>query len=587
MKDILLVDNDRDLLDLLAFGLTEEGYSVDTAESGLEALKQLERETYRALITDLIMPDIDGERLLRIVHAKAELQEMRTVVISGVAAEAPDLRQRLNCDVYIAKSPLKSIVKYIRDTMEYFEKMRAMSATSAIGIGEIYSRHITRELLDYKQDANLVLDRMADGICKCNGAAVIVSVNRAFCTIMGRREEELLGHPLSSCLTEHSFRAYAAVTTDEWCADPTAYIDLRTPDDRVLRVRGVVRSQGTDPFVITIWSDVTERLLSEEQFENIVESSNDVIWTHDFEGRFTYVSRSVQRITGWGVEEVIGRPVWIFLSERDSGRRERRFRKMISTIQHMPPDTSWSIELKYLCRDGSTRWGNVRSAPLRDHAGRTIGIRGVMADVTELRNSEREQQRLLENQNELLHELHHRVRDNLQIITSLAQISSPEHLETRLAAMGEVFNALYLADTYAAVPLRSVIGHVVEETLTANGPVVSVTRSVTVSREEINLRSAVPVTLLVAEAVAVSIGGFDASKGMEVQVRIDAEDDGISELNIDVHGARNGGAQGVPDDSIALIDILIDQLGGTYKRYRDDSSARFSATFSVEPVRPA
>src|SRR3989337_213872 len=62
---ILLVDDDEIACQLLAEVLTDEGYKVDTVRSGREAVKKIETTFYDLVITDLMMPEIDGLEILK------------------------------------------------------------------------------------------------------------------------------------------------------------------------------------------------------------------------------------------------------------------------------------------------------------------------------------------------------------------------------------------------------------------------------------------------------------------------------------------------------------------------------------------
>ena len=71
MKDsILLVDDDTGIQRLFSKILTEHGYSVSIADSGLEALKLLETHTYQLILLDLKMPGMSGIETLREIRKK-------------------------------------------------------------------------------------------------------------------------------------------------------------------------------------------------------------------------------------------------------------------------------------------------------------------------------------------------------------------------------------------------------------------------------------------------------------------------------------------------------------------------------------
>lgn len=75
---ILVVDDEEDILNILKFLLEKEGYEVDTAPNGEEALKKVERNTYDIVLTDLRMPGIDG---MTVLEKTKEIRPSTEVVI--------------------------------------------------------------------------------------------------------------------------------------------------------------------------------------------------------------------------------------------------------------------------------------------------------------------------------------------------------------------------------------------------------------------------------------------------------------------------------------------------------------------------
>jgi len=58
-EKILIVDDEKDIRELLAYNLSKEGYEVETAQDGLAALEKID-STYDLLILDVMMPNLDG-----------------------------------------------------------------------------------------------------------------------------------------------------------------------------------------------------------------------------------------------------------------------------------------------------------------------------------------------------------------------------------------------------------------------------------------------------------------------------------------------------------------------------------------------
>jgi len=77
-KKMLIVDDEFNSRTLMAQILQDEGYSVDTAENGISALKTLENESFNVLITDIRMPTMDG---IELFHKVKELYPHMPVIL--------------------------------------------------------------------------------------------------------------------------------------------------------------------------------------------------------------------------------------------------------------------------------------------------------------------------------------------------------------------------------------------------------------------------------------------------------------------------------------------------------------------------
>jgi CheY-like chemotaxis protein len=88
---ILLVDDDPSVLRALARLLRRDGYQVETACNGREALAELHQRHYDAIVSDLRMPELDGRTFYaHLRHAYAPLHQ-RVIFLTGAYAE-PDNR---------------------------------------------------------------------------------------------------------------------------------------------------------------------------------------------------------------------------------------------------------------------------------------------------------------------------------------------------------------------------------------------------------------------------------------------------------------------------------------------------------------
>jgi DNA-binding response OmpR family regulator len=70
---ILLVDDDRKLCELMTASLTDSGFAITSAYSGVEALAQLAQQTWHAVLLDLMLPEMDGFELLRRIRETSDV----------------------------------------------------------------------------------------------------------------------------------------------------------------------------------------------------------------------------------------------------------------------------------------------------------------------------------------------------------------------------------------------------------------------------------------------------------------------------------------------------------------------------------
>ncbi len=104
MIRILVVEDDKDLAELIAYNLKKEGYGVDVALKGTEAIKYLEKQTPDLLLLDVMLPDLDGFRIAQYVRNTYDYKDLPIVFITAKDMEQDKLRGfSLGADDYITK----------------------------------------------------------------------------------------------------------------------------------------------------------------------------------------------------------------------------------------------------------------------------------------------------------------------------------------------------------------------------------------------------------------------------------------------------------------------------------------------------
>lgn len=193
MTKILVVDNNPVLLNLLNNFLAQHGYEVATAGDGLSVLKILKSFKPDCIFLDLIMPNIDGEKLCRIIRGMPSLNDVPLVIMSGLAAEVKIDFSELGANACIAKGPFPTMSKLILKLLAELEEKKNLDRTEIMGLEGVFPREITKELLSVKNHLEIILSSISEGIIEITADCRIVYVNPEAVEIIGQPEVELLG----------------------------------------------------------------------------------------------------------------------------------------------------------------------------------------------------------------------------------------------------------------------------------------------------------------------------------------------------------------------------------------------------------
>ncbi len=118
-------------------------------------------------------------------------------------------------------------------------------------------------------------------------------------------------------------------------------------------------------------------LESESRYRDLVETSHDLIWTTDSQGRFTYLNNGALDIFGMQPRDLLGRCFFDF-EARPSHISNRRF---LSTLRRHGEVKNYITHL--ISTDGSDRWVGINARVSHDETGQISGIRGTARNVTE------------------------------------------------------------------------------------------------------------------------------------------------------------------------------------------------------------
>jgi len=225
--------------------------------------------------------------------------------------------------------------------------------------------------------------------------------------------------------------------------------------------------------LVGVFRDITQRRQqeqalreSEERFKSILENVVEMFFIADGSLNVIYASPRCTEIYGYNSEEMTARPMrWLeTVHPEDKGAVQRHVADEVCKGMRAV------IEYRILRKDGVVRWIRSASNPKLGADGKVQRVYGTMTDVTEfesLRSSLKEKEVLLK-------EIHHRVKNNLQIVISLMRLESRafaderagavlHDLEARVRAMALVHEHLYHSPDLAKIGFKDYLKGLCQE----------------------------------------------------------------------------------------------------------------------------
>jgi len=245
--------------------------------------------------------------------------------------------------------------------------------------------------------------------------------------------------------------------------------------------------------------------LSEDRFRLLVESSRDAIFIQ-LGGRFSYANPACLALFGAGVEsELLGTPVLDRIHPGDRGAVAQRIRDLNERRQEAPPREQSMLRL-----DGTVFMAEVAAHPIVAE-----GENGALVYARDITESKRHQEAILNSLHEkevLLKEVHHRVKNNLQVVSSLIYLQSQAAgdpaeqeryrlLQGRIISMALIHQQLYRSVNLGAIDMGSYLEELISRIAALYDPGNTVAVDLTAGGVSVPLDKAVPCGLLVNELV--------------------------------------------------------------------------------------
>ena len=195
-KKVLVVDNHPMILKLMSNLLEQQECEVKTASDGLAALDILQTFTPDIIFIDLIMPNISGDKLCKIIRCMDKLQNAYIVILSAIAVEEGCDFASYGADACIAKGPFNEIAEHVLTALGGNLKRQQLkeSDNEILGKNNLYEREVTKELLSSQRHFEAILCGISEGIVELTIDGRIIYTNPMAAELIGQPEEKLLSN---------------------------------------------------------------------------------------------------------------------------------------------------------------------------------------------------------------------------------------------------------------------------------------------------------------------------------------------------------------------------------------------------------
>ncbi len=267
-------------------------------------------------------------------------------------------------------------------------------------IRDITERKQAEEALRESEEKHrLLFETMAQGVVYQDAEGNIFSANPAAERVLGLTQDQMMGrtsmdprwrsiHEDGADFPGETHPAMVALKTGESVNDVIMGVFLPEKEEyRWLRINAVpqIREGEEKPYqVYTTFTDITESRQAEQAlqesealYRDLVETSQDLIWKLDSQGRFTYLNEAWEGTLGYKIEEMLGKPITDFKPEDVLERDRKTFQQIVAGGQVK------GYETVYLTANGDRVNMIFTAKPILDADGQITGTQGTAHDITE------------------------------------------------------------------------------------------------------------------------------------------------------------------------------------------------------------
>lgn len=334
--------------------------------------------------------------------------------------------------------------------------------------------------------------------------------------------------------------------------------------------------------------------LSEQRFKSLVQDGSDLIAILDEEANFVYVSPTSETVLGKSSDDYIGTYALDYVHEDDKN-------SIAETLFNLPSAKRVQIPpYRFMDGEGNWRWLETTLTNMTEDPA----VGGMVANSRDITRQKLQQQQNLESLKEketLLAEIHHRVKNNLAVVSGMMQLQASEEENSeiinklfdgiiRIKTMANIHEQLYQSNSFSrlefAANIRSLVLNI-QKTLQSKAPIHIDFHCEPV---QLNINQAIPCSLIVNEVVTnIFKHAFPEEKEGAIVIRLsEREKPNHLHLSIKDNGVGLSGNFDVAESSslgLSLIDVLSQQLSAEYTYEPYDEGTVFTIRFEKDELK--
>jgi PAS domain S-box-containing protein len=267
------------------------------------------------------------------------------------------------------------------------------------------------KLKDSESRYRLLFETSLDAIMIVDGNGKYVEVNESLCRILKTPREKLMGSHFSEFMVpervEDARKAFTALQEEGFFKGD---FPMRAGDGTIVELTWSSRANFMPGLHVCVARDISERKQAEDAFResesryrSLLENANDIIYSHDLQGKYLTINRAGEKITGYTQEEILrGMNIAQIIVPEDLDLAKKMTERKL-----LEPDAPTVYEIDIFAKDGRRLTLEV-STRISFKDGKPVAVEGIARDVTERKRIEKEKQDLaaqIEKQRQRLQEL--------------------------------------------------------------------------------------------------------------------------------------------------------------------------------------